>query len=282
LVGTDGGRTAWSELTLPCASLPVVPCVFCGSPKLTREHVWPDWLSRAAPAPKSHVWQIRRRTRHGPEREPSEDTWRAPAYTTRVRAVCGPCNHGWMSQLEGEVKPLLEPMLHGQTRILDQDRQALLATWAFKTTAMLEFTHPQERAIQSAETDWLYHHREPPQERTIIWIASYRGVERNSFYRHDVMRPGGVEPAEQTPRQNDAPLDPPVAYGVNFGVRHVAFQVFGTTEPNHVFRHVGFAAAAFEQIWPVRAAFTWPPTTQLDDRSLAPVLEMFPTAGVRR
>jgi hypothetical protein len=192
-----------------------------------------------------------------------------------------------MSDLEQEVRPLLEPMLHGETRILDGERQVLLARWAFKTTVMLEFTHPQERAIQPADTSWLYEQREPPQN-AMIWIASYRGVARNSFYRHDVMQPltprpesGAPLPPDRVVREHDAPLEPPVAYGVNFGVRHVAFQLFGTTRPNHKFGHVGLAAAVFEQLWPLRPAFTWPPAAALDDRSLLRVLEIFAKAGVR-
>jgi hypothetical protein len=187
-----------------------------------------------------------------------------------------------MSALEVEVRPLLEPMLHGQTRILDRDRQALLALWAFKTATMLEFVYPQERAIQQSETAWVYEHGEPP-PKAMIWLSSYRGTEANSFYRHDVMRPHGRSRTteDEVEREHDAPLQPPVAYGCNFGVRYVAFQVFGTTEENHRFGHRGLAAAAFEPIWPTRTAFTWPPATQLDDRALSRVLEIFATADVK-
>jgi hypothetical protein len=188
-----------------------------------------------------------------------------------------------MSDLENQVQPLLEPMLRGQTRILVGERQALLALWAFKTATMLEFVYPQERAIQKSDASWVYEHREPP-ANVMIWIASYRGTERNSYSRHDVMHLHDHDAraaAKQTGHKHDAPLRPPVAYGLNFGVRHVAFQVFGTTEPNHRFVHRGLAEAAFEPIWPVGEAFTWPPTTALDDHSLPRVLEIFSKAKTR-
>lgn len=128
----------------------------------------------------------------------------------------------------------MEPMLHGQSRILDRDRQKLLALWAFKKATMLEFVYPQERAIQLSDAAWVYEHREPP-PRAIVWIASYRGTARNSFYRHDVMQPQGTGPlADQVEREHDALTPPPVAYGANFGVRHVAFQVFGTTQESQL------------------------------------------------
>ena len=183
-----------------------------------------------------------------------------------------------MSDLEQEVRPLLEPMLHGETRILDGDRQALLALWAFKTATMFEFIYPQERAIQSLDAAWVYEHREPP-PRAIVWIASYRGTATNSFYRHDVIHlPEWGVRADPGVREHDAPLGPPVAYGMNFGVRHVAFQVFGTTEENHLFGHRRWVAEAFDKIWPTQRAITWPAPTMLDDHTLPEVLSLFLTA----
>ena len=256
-----------------------MPCVFCGNAKLSNEHVWPRWLARAAPGPQQSLRVFRRRTEQAGGTQ-AQDEWPAPPYTIKVRAVCRRCNHGWMSELEQEVRPLMEPMLHGQSRILDRDRQKLLALWAFKTATMLEFVYPQERAIQLSDAAWVYEHREPP-PRAIVWIASYRGTARNSFYRHDVMQPGTGALADQVEREHDAPIPPPVAYGANFGVRHVAFQVFGTTQDNHSFGHRRWVAAAFAKIWPPQAAITWPPLTALDDRTLPQVLELFATADMK-
>lgn len=258
-----------------------MPCAFCDNRNLTNEHVWPDWLRRAAPSPRQHLRVFRRRTDHTRGGERTERQWDAPPYSTRVRVVCDTCNNGWMSQLEDAVSPLLGPMLHGNTKILDRERQALLAQWVFKTTAMLDFTYPQERAIQDADLRWLYEHRAPP-PNVLIWVASYRGAERNSFYRHDVMHPLPPGAPRNIPeREHDAPLPPPVSYGVNLGVRHVAFQVFGTTDPHHRLAHAGQALQWFEPLWPVRDAFTWPPAAQLDDQSLPLVLQMFADAPTR-
>jgi hypothetical protein len=192
-----------------------------------------------------------------------------------------------MSDLEQRAQPLIEPMLHGETKILDRARQELLATWAFKTTAMLEFTHPQERAIQHEANEWLFRDHQPPPSVT-IWIASYRGVNYNAFYRHDVIQParsrviGGVDEIQddREERERDAPLPPPVAYGVTLGVRHLAFQLFGTTRPTLRIAHGGIAQHAFKRIWPFQAAFTWPPDVPIDDDDLPAVFEMFRNANV--
>lgn len=51
-----------------------------------------------------------REQRMGPTGKPGN------AFDIQVRAVCIPCNTGWMSRREGEVRPFLEPMITG-TRI---------------------------------------------------------------------------------------------------------------------------------------------------------------------
>jgi len=187
-----------------------------------------------------------------------------------------------MSELESEARPILEPMLHGETRILDRERQELLALWTVKTATMLEFLYPQERAIQLTDAAWIFERREPP-PRSMVWIASYRGAAYNSFYRHDVIQlPEWGAPIDQVEREHDAPVPPPVAYGVNFGVRHVAFQIFGTTEERHTFGHRRWVAEAFDRIWPVQDAITWPPVKTLDDHTLPQVLNLFATADRRR
>ena len=57
------------------------------------------------------------------------------------REVCTSCNTGWMEQLERAARPVLEPMLlgaaPGTSRVLNPDQQAILATWAVKTSLLL-------------------------------------------------------------------------------------------------------------------------------------------------
>jgi hypothetical protein len=43
-----------------------------------------------------------------------------------VRRVCQGCNGGWMSQLEAQAKPPLEPMFDGNAVTLESDQQAVL------------------------------------------------------------------------------------------------------------------------------------------------------------
>jgi len=53
--------------------------------------------------------------------------------------VCGVCNNGWMSELEGDAKPVLIPLIEDPHRLeeLDLEHRTLIARWTLKTAAML-------------------------------------------------------------------------------------------------------------------------------------------------
>jgi hypothetical protein len=91
-------------------------CIFCEQPGLTKEHIWSQWMHpilgirpedeaveyyQVNEGKAEHPLQLSVRNRQG-----------STAKKT-VRAVCGACNHGWMNDLEKEVRPVLEPLLLG-------------------------------------------------------------------------------------------------------------------------------------------------------------------------
>jgi hypothetical protein len=114
-------------------------CTWCGGSPLTREHVLPQWLARvladAFPAEDGYdVASICTTVEgQGPPR-----TYTAPTPELVVKAVCKSCNTGWMSSLESEVRPFLEPMVRGESVQLDEGRQLALAHWAAKVAVLLE------------------------------------------------------------------------------------------------------------------------------------------------
>src|SRR5262245_48432062 len=70
------------------------------------------------------------------ERDRSYETGLA---TITVKAVCEPCNTGWMSRMESRNKPLIEPMIRGEHVRLSVAEQVEVATWASKTAMVLEY-----------------------------------------------------------------------------------------------------------------------------------------------
>lgn len=84
-----------------------------------------------------------------------------PVMDITVRVPCGRCNGGWMSQLEGRTKPILEAMMSGDAVVLDETAVRTVATWAFKTAAMLQFNDHRTRAVSKRDLILLKRHLLP-------------------------------------------------------------------------------------------------------------------------
>lgn len=119
-------------------------CIFCSGRPGSHEHVFPNWLNSIFPV--DHVapnpeWALKV-GRLGDD-TPISRTW-SPNEIASVtsKLVCHDCNTGWMAQLEGDAKGLLEPMITGNATTLDQASQLVVATWAVKTVMTIETTVP--------------------------------------------------------------------------------------------------------------------------------------------
>ena len=97
-------------------------CAFCGrTGKLTGEHVLGDWLSRIGLDldPVAHAT--------GPLNRMGREVGVTPPFRRTVRDVCGPCNNGWMSQLEDVARRTLAPLILGEPGRLAREDQGAIA-----------------------------------------------------------------------------------------------------------------------------------------------------------
>ena len=60
----------------------------------------------------------------------------------KVRKVCSICNSRWMSELQGEVMPILSPLILGTPKVIAPDESRTLAAWITMTTIVYETTGP--------------------------------------------------------------------------------------------------------------------------------------------
>ncbi len=68
--------------------------------------------------------------------------WQDDELNLKAKVVCKPCNETWMSQLEGETKPILKDViLRGQQTTLRERDIALVAAVAFKNTVVADHMH---------------------------------------------------------------------------------------------------------------------------------------------
>lgn len=150
-------------------------CIFCGASPVTSEHLIGRWTARFTDAEQRDI--VQRSDREGEiSRHEDQRRWRARAYDRQAGIVCKACNTGWMSELEFAVSRLLEPgALAG--RVLTQDEQTLLATWAMKTALTMNAAQPLDQRTIPVEIARAFgRHRDLP-EGSRVWLASYTGAE---------------------------------------------------------------------------------------------------------
>jgi hypothetical protein len=115
-------------------------------------------------------------------REFSGTTYVGAAETLAIvfHEVCVSCNTGWMEDLERVARPVLGPLLlgavPGTSRVLDPDQQAILATWAVKTSLLLtlsKFRGQDSGWIRAGSLQWLYQHHDTgvPPPGTRVWMG---------------------------------------------------------------------------------------------------------------
>lgn len=103
-------------------------CPFCGGLSLTEEDVFPRWFGRLFPG-YSFI-------------DKNSSKPRSQAGITVP--VCGGCNNTWLSVLENDTKPVLSPLIRGESFVdLNESQQGVLATWAMKTALMLDLANPE-------------------------------------------------------------------------------------------------------------------------------------------
>lgn len=189
----------------------------------------------------------------------------AEALAIVFREVCANCNTGWMERLESAARPVLEPLLlgaaPGTSRVLNPDQQALLATWAVKTSLLLtlsEFRGQDHGWIPVSTLQWLHQHHDlrvpPPGSR--VWIGGFNTSDIPARVQAGCLYDTSGKPAAQC---------------TTFSVGCILFQVF-TTEQDDAdlppgteawLAPKGLYAHALLQIAPSISPIRWPPRAVL-------------------
>jgi hypothetical protein len=157
---------------------PIAKCIFCGSPDLTKEHIFPRWSHKyMAPRKRGRVISQVGTIYHDRD---ERRLVKLPGQVRdwRVKCVCGgthlTCNGGWMRRIEDMAKPILVPLIQGKQRHLSASDQIIVATWAV-LKAMISEYHPtsqvsthwtQRRLIETKGV--------PPTNGWSVWIGNYK------------------------------------------------------------------------------------------------------------
>jgi hypothetical protein len=222
-------------------------CIFCNQDKPTKEHVLPAWLSAVLPG--GGDFNFTRQQEDG-----SVNAWSTPALNLTVKRVCGPCNHGWMSQLESRVKPLLTPLIHGQPLTLSREEQTAIAVWATKMAIVVEQTRIGKPTIPPAYRQHLRQHLQPP-VGTHVWMARYGGARTIWFDRFD----GNLDSSQKSGR----------VHALTLSLGQLVLQVYSLLieKPEEI---VIEKATPLPELWPnqLDQALWPPPIHPLDDAAM--------------
>lgn len=114
-------------------------CLFCGNGNLTNEHIYPKWLFELikldSPTfqPSTTVYLVSS-SDHADKVEHaqwSSDEREIHYKDFKAKLVCSSCNNGWMSELENEVKPIIDDLLENKTNIpVHSEKAYALSRWA--------------------------------------------------------------------------------------------------------------------------------------------------------
>lgn len=83
---------------------------------------------------------------------------RSGRVSVKHRSLCETCNNQWLSDLEGDVRPLVRNMMQGKNVELAPKQQRDLAFWCAKT-AMTYDTKFGGTHVPREHVDWIYQHR---------------------------------------------------------------------------------------------------------------------------
>ena len=233
-------------------------CVFCGAAETTKEHVWPNWAARhmSAVGPVDHWLHV---VQDG--QDDKSRSWPQSQFTLTVGAVCGNCNNGWMSALEGRLKTFFEAALDRQVTPLDASLQRDLAAWALKTAMMAVAAESRtDTPFPESAYQHLFAHVEAPADMR-MWVGAYSGAVCTAYaYKYG----GAISVGE---------LEGDV-WGATVLFGPVLIQMIGSSI-------AGLADTAtmhpfpVQQLWPYETKFDWEPSPSITDKDLEPFAGWF-------
>jgi hypothetical protein len=152
-------------------------CIFCSAPRVTKEHVWPNWVKGLIPGDGPFTVTTVSDAPGAVSR-----SWTKAELDVTVKRVCQPCNNGWLSRLEDEAKSLLTDIVQGRPVVLTPLDQERLAVWAYKTALILALTNRSGEPYFTDEEYVVFKSNQSPAPSTRIWLATYDGPHA-TWYR---------------------------------------------------------------------------------------------------
>jgi hypothetical protein len=160
-------------------------CLFCRTrSKLTREHIWADWLKHYLPRDRlnhEHMSAVvlPRHTKREVKRISGDPRSRT------LRCVCRDCNNGWMGRLQEKMKPTLVDLIEGARREFTPYELFVLRSWISMFVIVAEGMDRKRRSVPQDEIDFVFTNKGAPFNWR-IWVAMIERRQWKTEYLHFV------------------------------------------------------------------------------------------------
>jgi hypothetical protein len=258
---------AGASVTWPM-SKPRRVCIFCGGGPLTHEHIWPAWMLPYLPKlgvvnhetlsetifPKHSMIDIKKRSG-----EPQSG---------QLRIVCQECNNGWMSVLQSEAKPILLPLIQGESLVLHRKAQSTLSAWNSMFVMVAEFMIDRSGTtigVLEADRRWLKENGAAPKNWK-IWIGKYVRQKWKGYWVHNTVPILGED---DVPRRTDLGVDLPNTQSTTAVLGQLYVHALSSAVRSVVRKQsmVREDLGVLPLIWPIkRSPLSWPPPRSLTDQ----------------
>jgi hypothetical protein len=106
--------------------------------------------------------------------------------TVKTGCVCGGCNHGWMSALEGKARKILGPLMEDIQLSLDKEQKLTIARWSVKTAmTMTALNRRQRESFYDREERVRFRESWTFPRHTSIWLGRYGGSAEGGMFGID-------------------------------------------------------------------------------------------------
>lgn len=242
-------------------------CIFCGGRSgLTAEHIFPDWLTKFYEA---RIKGPMRGTIEFVGPDGQDVSFRGTPFQRKVKTVCGDCNNGWMSALEGRMKPFLSRMIVGETTRLRSNAQKTVAFWCVKTAFVLQYMNPGTNVVPQGHYSELYKLKSALPTNFVV--ISSRGIPRGEkglpmmqAMSDPVIHIKAIESGDADAQEQVSQLvrNGYKMYKITFAVGNFVAQVFGCDLPMQIMVAGGGPAIS---LWPeIRNRIDWSERFSID------------------
>jgi hypothetical protein len=203
-------------------------CLFCrNSAKLTREHIWPDWLKHYLPRDRvnhPHLSDV-----IVPGRiERQVKLVSGDPRSRKLRCVCRDCNGGWMSRLQEKTKPILVDLIGRTHRKFTPDELVLLRSWIAMFVIVAEGMDRMARSIPQEDIEFLFTKKVAPLSWR-IWIGIIDRKQWKTEYAHFVAAIGSSVSEEYVPHSSHGKIPSPNTQTTTLTVGEVFVHVMSTS-----------------------------------------------------